>query len=249
MSDNRNPREEFRRSMSEVSLLSNDDPLRQSFEQRISGEDSWAEEEWWQLLTEHTALAEHVPRLFDADAPADLHTQLLEIPHREPATPSRSKAHRLQWVLAVAAAVLVVLGIGVARRAEFNTRLRTVARLAADNHRKHVDEESDFAVAPTEILEKQLASQLKFNVVIPTLEDSLKLIGGRKCKIGTQPVAYTLWRGAQAKRSLFQCPASELDLPREMAPTIVHTRSAPSEPVQSVRIWSKDGRAYLLVGE
>ncbi len=112
-----------------------------------------------------------------------------------------------------------------------------------------MDEESDFAVAPTEILEKQLASQLKFNVVIPTLEDPLKLIGGRKCKIGTQPVAYTLWRGAQAKRSLFQCPASELDLPREMTPTIVRARSAPSEPVQSVRIWSKDGRAYLLVGE
>ena len=59
-------------------------------------------------------------------------------------------------------------------------------------------------------LEVELGTAVAFPIKIPQVRDQWQLAGGRRCKLGTQTVALTLWRQDSFEFSLFEFPPSGL---------------------------------------
>jgi len=233
----------FPRRMEQASSLPAHDAVRVDVEQAVMRDGSADSERWNALLHEAQQIRE---ALADVPVPPDLNQRLLTIPETVPTGAVRQSVTWLPWT--VAAVVFLIAGFVVAQYLVKQSHLQTVAVLAINNHANHVDDENNFHSGTAVDVERRLSTQLNFDVHIPSLGDSIELVGGRPCKLGRRPVAYTLWRRRAGKVSLFQFQPDEFGLPREMQPKRVHVRgSAVIDGPDEVLIWINRGRGYALV--
>jgi len=161
---------------------------------------------------------------------------------------------RWGWGLAAAAVVLVMLGTLGTRLVRQNTtvsRMRTVALLAINNHLNHLEDHG----VQTEThgmreLEVALTGLVGFQVKVPELGDGLQLAGGRRCKLGTHAVAFTLWRDEVGKYSLFQFQPDRFGLLTTIEPTLVRTtQPAGAEHACGAWLWTEGQYGYVLTGD
>lgn len=227
--------------MGEAAALSPDEPLRRDVEAEIARSASWAREEWQALLREDECLR---AQLRVVAVPDHLEPRLLALLD---AAAQRGRWTPLTRWLTVAAAALLVVGLLVTPDLVHSSRLRTVALLAINNHVNdhHVSVETQDAGE----LGRILSRELPFDVVVPELGEAFELSGGRKCKLGTHPVAYSFWTGPGGKCSLFQYRPGDFELPSGMPRRVVHAKppAVRGEP-RSVVLWADGARGYVLVG-
>ena len=157
------------------------------------------------------------------------------------------RAARPWWMAAAAAVVLVVVVFFVVRGTIRDSRLETLALLAISNH-EH-DHRLSVETRDADVLGQALSRKLPFEVVLPVLGQAFELDGGRKCKLGTHPVAFTVWSGPGGKFTLFQCRPDDFGLPLELPRQVVRAEAAAvsGEP-PGVLLWADGGRGYILVG-
>ncbi len=243
---------DIQQEMEHAALLPASDPRRQALEKRLADAPSVAREQWHQLLAEQIAYRDVLPQV---DVPNGLEDRLLALAHADPAPsqpaapPNRFRS-RVWWV-AAAAVVLVFISAELMRWTTNASRMRTVALLAVNNHLNHLEdhgvEDSQQAVSE---LESSLSQQVGFNVAIPQMDQSLDLVGGRKCKLGTHPVAFLLWEDDRGEYSVFQFQPQQFGLPDNIPPRLVHA----AEPAGTRHrcgawIWTEEGRGYVLTGD
>ena len=237
-------RERFSRSMGEVAALSPEESLRREIERDVKRHGSWAQEEWRALLREGECLRE---QLRAVSVPDDLQQRLLEIP--DAGLPKRWSPRR-RWPMAAglaAAVALSVTGFLVVRNAIQSSRLQTLALLAINNHLNdpHVSVETRDAIE----LGRALSEELPFEVVVPALGEGFELSGGRKCKLGTHPVAYSLWDSPGGRFSLFQCRPQDFGLPARIRRKVIRANPpAVKGELRSVLLWADVTGGYVLVG-
>lgn len=238
----RSERERLRRLMEEAAALPPDDPARKQVEEAVSTAGRKAEEEWLELLRFDEKL-----RLCFQRVPAAprLEDDLLAIPDQKPRRGPFGPVRRRWRPMAVAAALILVVGASsllVGRGGGKTAALQNVALLAMGEHM----EESALTVETRDPLELQraLAAEIPFPVVIPSMDRRLSLIGGRRCTLGSHTVVYSRWRDGEARYSLYQFRPQEFRIPNTVEPT-----SVPGEPGRCrVRLWTEKGRGYALVG-
>jgi hypothetical protein len=235
----------LRLEMGEIAALPPDDPQRRELEQRLSGEPSSTSEQWRDLLLENDCFRDNLCKV---DVPHDLEHRLLA--QVSVASPQGVVA-RLGWVLAAVAVVLLMLGTALVSRYSASLRMRTVAILAINNHVNHL-ENHDVATQSSgnEQLERTLTAMVGFQVVVPTLGNGLNLIGGRKCKLGTHTVAFTLWHDLDGEYSLFQFQPDRFGLPPTIVPKLIRTtQPAGAEHTCGAWIWTEGPYGYVLTGD
>ena len=226
-------RDKFRRRMGETAAQAPDDPDRRALEQCVAEEQTWAEQEWRDLLLENECLRNELPQV---SVPDDLESRLLVVADKAPRRPA---SVQWGWSLAAAAVVLILLGVG-ARNYTTGSRVRSVALLAIDNHLDHLDDHHVSVETPNRgALGQALSPLVAFDVTVPDLGGELQLVGGRKCKLGAHVVAFSLWQEADADYSLFQFQPDDFGLSGQM----------PRRLVRGARIWCEDSRGYVLVGD
>ncbi len=255
-------RETTRQWMTEAAALPTGEPQRQQLEEAIVAAGSWAQQEWSDHLREDCCLQE---RLVDVDLPAGLEERLLAVPDLEPtaavrqAQPSKSQhssrpssRHRFARaaVAFIAAAVLCVTCFVLLKENGDAQRLRTVALLAINNHVNHIDDphlsiETDSAAE----LRRMLAGEVEFEVIVPSIDKELRLVGGRKCKLGTHPVAFSLWVGPDGKPcSLFQFRVSDFGLQSSLSRKMIAAKNlAVSNGISEALIWTDGEFGYAFV--
>ena len=106
---------------------------------------------------------------------------------------------------------------------------------------------------PAELSER-LSRELPFEVrLAPPPRRAAVLEGGRKCALGTLPVAYSRWRlgtDAGPECALYQFRAEDFGLPPDLGAEERLVDCLPGEPrVCVVTVWSVHGRGYTLVVE
>ncbi len=240
MIDNNN----LQKEMGETAALPPDDPQRRTLEHRLANGQPATDQEWRDLLSENDCFRNILPKV---DVPDDLEHRLLAVASD---TSRRRLFARWGWGLAAAAVVLLLLSTEFARRYTVTSRMRTVALLAINNHLNHLEGHGVLAQTnKKQELEAVLAAELGFQVVVPEL-DGLQLAGGRKCKLGTHAVAFTLWRNAGGNYSLFQFQPDRFGLPPTIKPTLVHTsQPAGAEHACGAWIWTEGRNGFVLTGD
>lgn len=252
-----NDHEALRQEMGDLSLLEKDDPRRQDLERRIA-EHPWAVQEWADLQFEEECLRAAVG---EVEPPNDLQGRLLRElngvvleSEQQPTTTRplpRSLNRRRLWICALAAALLLATGIGLTRHFTLESRLQTVATLAINNHFNHLEDHGISATTsdPNE-LERALTPEIPFSVVVPELDNRFELIGGRRCKLGTHVVAFSLWQGAEGECSLFQVRAADFGLPAVIRQRQVHsTQPAVIDHECGAWVWREGDYAFVFVSQ
>ena len=235
----------LQQEMGEMAALPPDDPRRQALEHRLVNDPTSADQEWRNLLLENECFRDNLPKV---DVPDDLEHRLLAVVGN---ASRRRVSARWGWGLAAAAVVLIVLSTDFARRYTAASRMRTVALLAINNHLNHLEDHGVQAQTNDKReLEAALSAQVGFQVMVPELDDGLQLAGGRKCKLGTHAVAFTLWRDAVGDYSLFQFQPDRFGLPPTIRPTLVRTTGpAGAEHTCGAWIWTEGRYGYVLTGD
>jgi len=258
--------------VNEIAALSPNDPRRVALESGLAQGSDAVAQQWSELQAENDTLRKNLPIV---DVPGDLQSRLLAISIDEKpvgnAAPENfdtgnsntgnttqrnvpAKSKWLRWSGLVAAAVLLVAaGALFWSQNQSSARMRTVALLAINNHLNHLHLENhgvEDQSSGRRDLERTLTSLVKFDVTVPELGDELHLAGGRKCKFGTHPVAFTLWRDSSGDYSLFQFQPDRFGLPDSIEPTLVRsTQPAGVEHTCGAWIWTEHGRGYVFTGD
>jgi hypothetical protein len=232
----------LREEMGETAALPPDDPRRQALERRLATEPGATKQEWRDLLLENQLFRDRLPSV---DVPGDLEHRLLAV---AVAAPRQRLSVRRGWVLAAAAIILLVLSVGLAHRYTAGARMRTVALLAINNHLNHLEDHRVQGETKRE-LESGLSAEVGFKVIVPEL-DRLELAGGRKCKLGTHSVAFSLWRDDVGNYSLFQFQPDRFGLPPTIEPQLVRsTQPAGAEHTCGAWIWTEGPHGYVFTGD
>lgn len=231
--------------MGEVAALSPDEPRRRDLENRLANDLTSTDQEWRDLLLENECFRDNLPKV---KVPDDLEARLLAVA----IVPSRPRV-TARWVLGLAAAAVVLLMLGSQLGRQYTTvsRMRTVALLAINNHLNHLEDHDVQVQTPEpQELELELTGQVGFRVKFPDLDDRLQLAGGRPCKLGTHPVAFTLWRDAHGTYSLFQFQPDRFGLVTTIDPTLVHTtQPAGVDHISGAWLWTEGQYGYVLTGD
>lgn len=254
-------RETMRQLMLEAATLPGDDPSRQEIERTVASAGEWAQQEWTDLLRENSCLREQLQQI---EIPVGLEERLLALPDATPrvkadrqqertaaCTSKRPLRRRLvlagRWL--VAAVALCVLCAFFVREFIASNRLQTVALLAINNHVNHIDDPHlSVETEDAEELTRSLAGEVAFEVIVPALDSELRLVGGRKCKLGTHPVVFSLWAGPDGLCSLFQFRASDFGLPSRLNKKLVPAKSpAVADGMSDALIWTQQEFGYVLV--
>ena len=238
----------LRVEMGEVAALSPDEPRRRDLEKRLANDQTSTDQEWRDLLLENECFRDNLAKL-KLKVPDDLEARLLAVA----SIPSRPRV-TARWVLGLAAAAVVLLMLGSQLGRQYTTvsRMRTVALLAINNHLNHLEDHDDVQAQThdNQELEVELTGQVGFPVKVPDLDDRLQLAGGRPCKLGTHPVAFTLWRDAHGTYSLFQFQPDRFGLLTTIEPTLVHTtQPAGVDHTSSAWLWTEGQYGYVLTGD
>ena len=233
--------------MGEAAALPPDDPRRRALEQRLAGDATSTDQQWRDLLLENDGFRDN---LATVEVPKDLEDRLLAVAGDQSQPQLRSWT-RWSWGLAAAAVLLIVVGVEAVRRYDADARMQTIALLAINNHLNHLEDHGVQAESGDKrTLEAALAEQVGFEVRVPELDDRLQLSGGRKCKLGTHVVAFTLWRDGGGEYSLFQFQPDRFGLPATIQPTLVHsTQPAATEHTCGAWIWTEGSCGYVLTGD
>lgn len=240
-------KKDLRRSMSEAAVLSRGDPQRQAIEAEIAREGDGAEQEWLDLLREDEQMRLELQRV---PLISGLEERLLAIPDEI----QRPRRLAMRWWMSGAVAALLALAVGIGlihhlrRTSAFSERIQRIAFLAMDDHisaHPLVIETSDRSA-----MKEHLSARVHFPIKMPALPAEFELLGGRKCSIGAQVVAYTRWRRRQRDYSLFQFCPKNFDLPDAFPRRIITRKESGvvGEPCE-VLIWAENGCAYAIVGE
>ena len=235
----------LQQEMGEAAALPPDDPRRRDLERRLADDQKSADQEWRDLLLENECFRDNLSAV---QVPDDLESRLLTVASK----PSRSRmTAKWSWAIAAAAVVLLVLGMQLARRYTTDTRMRTVALLAINNHLNHLEDHGVQAQThERRELEVALTRQVGFQVKLPDLHDGLELTGGRRCKLGTHAVAFTLWRDDVGKYSLFQFQPERFGLRTTIKPTLVRTtQPAGADHTSGAWLWTDGPYGYVLTGD
>ena len=234
----------LRQLMAEASALPPDEPQRQELERRIGNEGAWAQQEWSLLLRENACLR---TALQEVDVPQDLERRLLAV--RETAVRRRTFVGRWRWPIATVAAALFMIGVVELMQSRTDSsRLQTVVLLAIDNHLN--DQHVSVQTADPRQLEQALEGQVPFDVLIPDLGSDLQLVGGRKCKLGTHPVAYSQWNGPDGDYSLFQFRPDDFGVSERISQTLVRSQEpAGAQHPGGAWIWTEGPHGYVLTGD
>jgi hypothetical protein len=230
-------RDRLRRLMGEAAALPPDDDFRREVEAEVSSAGTWVKEEWLALLRfdEEMRLA-----LRRVPVPPQLKHALLTT------ADTQSRRRRFSWFLSrrVAAVMFVVLIASTAlvlRQSSTNTNsLNKVALLAMSEHfgRGVLSVETR---NPSD-LERALADQIPFPVVLPDLGENFQLAGGQKCALAKHTVVYSLWRSEGHFHSLYQFQPRDFGLPDTIERTTVSGNGG-----CAVTVWTEYGRGYVLV--
>lgn len=235
----------LRRRLEEASLLGPDDPERPAVTAELAGLPDGAREEWRLLCAETELLRQEIRRV---PVPANLDARLLAVADTH-AAPRPSILRRFAWV-AAAASVLVCAIVGglllLDRRAR-SERVRELAALAVASHvyDRHVTVET----SDPDRLEQRLAGAVPFAVEVPDLGTAYRLVGGRKCALGTRAVVFSLWEGPAERCSVFQFDPGEFGLEDDLSSVEIRPSRGAGPPHPRVRIWIEDGRGYVSVHE
>jgi len=251
----------LRQAMGEAAVLPPEDPARRAVERQVVESGRWAEIEWQALLQETDCLREQLARV---PVPTDLEERLLGLARNAVSpTPTESAGswrRRRTWLIAIAASAAVALiTVGITRHARETTPLLQVARLAINNHVAHLDDlhlsvttddptrlrEALAGVVPFEIVAPQRHRDYKFN-------DSLALVGGRPCKLGAHPVAYSLWRNEKGTLScsLYQFRTADFGLPEDQPRTPVRVvEPGNGDEAREAHIWCEGRFGFVVVRE
>lgn len=236
--------------LGEMAAQSDDDAVCKEIESQIVDK-PWAQEKWRELLHENHCFRTELNNL---DVPDDLETRLLSvaIPETTSPAPPTSFARFGSWGWAVAAVLLVAVCLGIVLQQRNDSRMQTVALLAISNHLSHLDDHGVKSKSrePGE-LAVELSELVEFDVILPDLGDRLQLVGGRKCKLGTHTVAFSLWSDkAGSNYSLFQFRPDEFGIPSSVPSQLVHTTGpAGEEHPCGAWIWADSSAGYVLVGD
>lgn len=224
-----NDRASWLERLGEAALLPTSDARRQAVETEVARRGGWIREEWLALIGEEEGLRLALRR---AQPPADLPERLLVLPDRF--WPLRLLPPRLRrpapWLAGVGVLVLVFgtlwfLDRPGARADDPEARLREVALLAISDHLDTHDTKilADSAAE----LSARLSEVVPFAVSIPDLSADFELVGGRRCTLGSHPVAFSSWRSARGTLTVLQLRADDFDLPRDLPRrTVVPTCAA-----------------------
>jgi hypothetical protein len=242
MIDDKNLQQE----MGEVAALPPSDPRRRDLELRLTEHPSSTIEQWRDLLLENDSFRDHLSKV---DIPQDLENRLVAV--AKVASPRRRVMARLGWVLVAAAAATLMLSTQLMSRYKASARMRTVALLAINNHLNHLENHAvDMKATEKKELERALSTMVGFQVVVPALGNGLELAGGRKCKLGTHTVAFTLWSDFAGDYSLFQFQTDRFGLPTTIQPKLVRsTQPAGAEHPCGAWIWTEGAYGYVLTGD
>ena len=240
-----NARDEMRGMMGEASVLPAGDPMRREVEERIAGDDGWAEQEWLKLLEEAEILRLVLPRV---DVSERLEERLQDI--AEGSKILRLPFGKRTW-LAAAAIVLILFTVGqgmrMSRKMALEPKLMGVAMLALDDHVN--DRLLMVATAEPADLAASLAGEAGFSVVLPELGDDFHLQGGRQCRWGSNKIVYSLWENHGHPVSLCQFPRDIKGLPEQLEVEIVccPEPGIDGEPTD-ILIWTEGDTGYAMVG-
>ncbi len=207
-------RSEWLRKLGEASALPPDDERRQAVEAEVARRGGWAQAQWLSLLEEGERMRLELAR---ADAPAGLEERLLAIPAdtRPPMLPRTGPGR----FVAIAALLLIVVGaIWMLRPVDTRSleeRLNAVGVMAVNDHRN--THSWDVTAETADELATKLRPHIPFEVNIPREVGGLGVVGGRLCKLGGHPVAFSLWKG-QGPVTLLQIRRADFDLPADLAP-------------------------------
>lgn len=242
-------RKEFERQLDELAsqaVQAVDVSVREQVEYQIA-DDPLSQTRWQELLTENECL--HAA-LNQVDVPDNLEDRILS--DSLASIEQRPLVTRIPgWVWALAAMLLVAVGIAVGTGMRNSHRLQTVALLAINNHLNHLDDHSDTPELESQTaLATGLSREVGFAVSFPELDERLQLSGGRKCKLGTHTVAFSLWKQLDKNYSLFQFRKSDFGISGDMHPRLVNaTEPAGGQHPCGAWIWTDQSSGFVLVGD
>ena len=119
--------------------------------------------------------------------------------------------------------------------------IERIARLAEQNH--HAGYSMSFAAGEVSDVTDWFSGKLGFDVVLPDLAGrGLNLLGGRKCTLGGQEIAYLFYAANGKPYSLFEIAVADVSVELVEGKTYRY-------PLEDcvVDIWKKGGRVYALV--
>lgn len=237
-------REEWLQELSEASVLPPEDATRRRIEAQVAERGGWAQSYWLALLSEGESWRRALPEI---EPPAELAGRLRMIPAQHPL--ASVVRRRMAWGAAAAAVLVVGLAWALMGRetgpgfpgqdlrddagghfgddSGLTVEVAQVALLALNDHLDTHEQDvlSDDPVA----LARDLQPQIPFPVRLPDLGGVIRPVGGRRCTLGSHPVAFTAWRGAPSDRqaeggrlTLIQLRRADFGLPADMAPQLVH---------------------------
>lgn len=239
--------------LGEAALLPTSDARRQGVEAAVAHRGGWIRDEWLALLAEEEQLRLALHR---ATPPEDLSERLLALPDRS--WPLRLLPKRLQRPLLVASAVVLIgLGVGLAWffRADANNpsqvyavAMHDVALLSISDH---LDTHAvEHEVTEADALSRALSGTLPFAVTIPDLSGVFELVGGRRCTLGSHPVAFSSWRSPQGSLTVLQLRATDYDLPDALRLRHVRPQGAAARNHDGgALLFARDGFMWVCVAD
>lgn len=228
--------------LGEAALLPTGDARRQAVEAEVARRGGWMRDEWLALVAEGERLRLALQR---TTPPDDLQDRLLALPGRHwplRLLPGRRPARLVAAVAVVALIVGTVWFVragtdeAAARQSATAQALHEVALLSISDHR---DTHGVKIEAPdARALSAALSEVVPFEVDLPDLSGSFQLVGGRRCTLGSHPVAFSSWRGRGGLLTLLQVSCKDFDVPSALAVRHVRPGGAAAR--------KHDGGAVLL---
>lgn len=238
-------REMLRKRMGEVAALPPDHPDRQAIVVQISTIGGDLEREWLVLLQFDEQLRLDLARV---PVPADLQEKLLKIPSN--AVRSQGRIFRNRRVLALAAAVLLALGIWAAVVVSRGNQPRAVANVASLVAAEHELQPVLSVTSPrANVVSASLQQQVAYPVVIPQLPHDPQLIGGTVLNLDGHKVVYTRWNNGKELCSLYQFCGPDFGVRHFAQRQKLEPAPGQSGHRCSVFMWTEGHCDYALVME
>ncbi len=204
---------------------------------------------------EHREICKQCERLYRLDAQLELRLQeglrnvepparllaRIEMNAQSVTKQDRFFAHVAWKILVPAVAIAAMFVIFLAPFAGRFHNVQEIGALAVDNHLK--DLSMTFKAGGPQNVSRWFEDKLGFVIAAPDLtEQGLHLIGGRKCRLGKNDVAYLFYEQAGKRVSLFIIEPDDISFTMKQAETY-----SLSERGCEVKVWKEAQLLYVLV--
>ncbi len=233
--------------MEHAAALPPEHPVRYALTVELARADAETQRQWLDLLRDDERLRLNMHRV---DAPASLSNALEEIPDQAPT------AGRIGWSilrrasLALAAAVLLAVGLTITVNVPDWTFDHTTRRIAAAAMTTHtVRPQLTVQTASSEQLVERFNEHLHFKPRLPAME-GFTLVGGAISQIEGRPVLLSRWTRDGRSYSLYQFCNKDFDLSNDFDRTILcpFAGEKPGDPCRVI-LWTEGHCAYALADE